>query len=230
MQFILTNTNCCTIQAAGNARKAQAADKKRQEEEDRMEAEENSKWSQGSKKGNAKRESEADKKAEAARKKAEREALLKAEEDSLPSKPSNNKRGQDKIAARRAGKIDDFITPSKAPALSASGIDNALDLLSLTNEKTHGTGNSKADGIDRHPERRYKAAYAAFEETRMPQLKEEHPGLRQNQMKELIRKEFERSPLNPFNQATVAYNASKEDVHSKRKELRDSTEKRLTSK
>ncbi|KAF5094996.1 hypothetical protein D0Z03_001932 [Geotrichum reessii] len=216
--------------ATGNARKAQAADKKRQEEDDRLEAEESAKWSQGSKKGNAKREADVDKKAEAARKKAERDALLKAEEDSLPSKPSNSKRGQEKIAARRAGKIDDFITPSSAPSLSASGIDNALDLLSLTNEKSVGTGNSKADGIDRHPERRFKAAYAAFEESRLPQLKEEHPGLRQNQMKELIRKEFEKSPLNPFNQATVAYNASKDDVHTKRKELRDATEKRLTSK
>lgn len=101
--------------------------------------------------------------------------------------------------------------------------------MSLTNEKHAGTGNSRADGIDRHPERRFKAAYAAFEENRLPSLKQEHPGLRMNQMKDLIRKEFEKSPLNPFNQATVSYNATKTDVTTKRVELRDAVEKRLTS-
>ena len=195
-----------------------------------MEAAESSKWSQGSKGGNAKKQAEADKKAEAAQKKAERDRLLKEEEASLPSKPTNNaKRGQEKIAARRAGKIDDFVTGNNDPALSASGIDNALDLLSLTNEKHAGTGNSRADGIDRHPERRFKAAYSAFEETRLPELKLEHPGLRLNQMKDLIRKEFEKSPLNPFNQATISYNATKADVTNKRADIRNATEKRLTS-
>lgn len=192
-----------------------------------MEAEESSKWSQGSKKGNARREADEEKKAEAARKKAERDALLKEEEASLPSKPK--KRGSDKIAARRAGKIDDFIKPSSGPSLGASGIDNALELLSITEDSNTGGGSRKTDGVDRHPERRFKAAYAAYEETRMPQLKEEHPGLRQQQMKELIRKEFEKSPLNPFNQATVSYNASRDDINSKRKDLREATEKKFTT-
>lgn len=156
--------------------------------------------------------------------------MLKEEEDSLPSKPQSKGRGRDKIAAKRAGKIDDFITPSGAPSLNASGIDDALDALSLANEKHAGTGNSRADGIDRHPERRYKAAHAAFEEARLPELKKEQPGLRLNQMKEIIHKEFEKSPLNPFNQATINYNATREDVSNKRQELRNATEKRLTSK
>lgn len=231
MYLIYSRIELTDNQAIGQARKAQTADKKRQEQEDALEAEEASKWDQGSKGVNSKKQAEAEKKAEAARKKAERENLLKEEEASLPSKPQNaSKRGQEKVAARRAGKIDDFFTPSGAPALNASGIDNALDALTLTNEKHAGTGNSRSDGIDRHPERRFKAAYAAFEESRLPSLKQEHPGLRLNQMKELIRKEFERSPLNPFNQATVSYNATKEDVTNKRKDLRNAVEERLTAK
>lgn len=154
--------------------------------------------------------------------------MLKEEEASLPSKPIN-KRGQEKVAARRAGNLNGFSSGSSEPALNASGIDNALDALSLTNEKHVGTGNSRTDGIDRHPERRFKAAYTAYEESRLPELKQEHPGLRLNQMKELIHKEFEKSPLNPFNQATIAYNASKNDVTSKRMEMRSAIEQRLTS-
>lgn len=192
-----------------------------------MESQESAKWAQGAKGANDKKQAEADKKAEAARKKAERDAMLKEEEASLPSKPIN-KRGQEKVAARRAGNLN-FSSGSSEPALNASGIDNALDALSLTNEKHAGTGNSRTDGIDRHPERRYKAAYAAYEESRLPELKQEHPGLRLNQMKELIHKEFEKSPQNPFNQATIAYNASKNDVTSKRMEMRSAIEQRLTS-
>lgn len=46
----------------------------------------------------------------------------------------------------------------------ATGIDNALDLLNLTTAKS-------SDKIERHPERRMKSAYAAFEEENMPILK-----------------------------------------------------------
>ena len=46
------------------------------------------------------------------------------------------------------------------PELSASGLDSALEALSLTGT---GGGVSNKD-IDRHPERRVKAAYNAYEE------------------------------------------------------------------
>jgi len=77
------------------------------------------------------------------------------------------------------------------PALAASNIEDALDALSLT------TGGEAEDrkavaGIDRHPERRQKAALAAFEDKRLPELKQEHPGLRLQQYKDLIYKEFQK--------------------------------------
>ena len=74
---------------------------------------------------------------------------------------------------------------------SARTVEEAIDLLhvSSTNEK-----------VDRHPEKRLKAAYAAFEERELPRLKAENPNLRQSQVKQMLRKDWMKSPENPMNQ------------------------------
>ncbi|XP_020084417.1 coiled-coil domain-containing protein 124-like [Ananas comosus] len=54
---------------------------------------------------------------------------------------------------------------------------------------------------DRHPERRLKASFKAFEEAELPKLKEEKPGLTLNQYKDMIWKLWKKSPDNPLNQA-----------------------------
>lgn len=210
--------------AAGNAKKAENANKKKQAELQAAEAAEALKWEEGSKQD--KKANEKFKKEEAARKKAEREALLRAEEESVPAKPSSKSRGSAKVAAKRAGKIDDFLDFNSAkPSLSASGIDNALEALSLTSKD----GGVQAKDIDRHPERRVKAAYAAFEERRIPEIKQEQPGLRLQQIKNLIHKEFQKSPENPMNQDTnVKYNASRDEVSDLKKDIREKREKKFT--
>lgn len=92
-------------------------------------------------------------------------------------------------------------------ALNATGIDNALDALSLT-------GSDNNAKIDRHPERRFKAAYAAFEERRLKEMEDDGSGqgLRQQQKKDKIRKEFEKSPENPFNQVNARFDSTKEEL------------------
>lgn len=116
--------------------------------------------------------------------------------------------------------MDDEGPPGrKAAGLSASGIDNALDALSLTNKDT-----SK---IDRHPERRFKAAYAAFEARRMPEIEEENPGLRRQQRIDICRKEFDKSEENPFNQVHVAFDATREEIADVKDAERKKTEARL---
>jgi len=52
---------------------------------------------------------------------------------------------------------------------------------------------------DKHPEKRMKAAYEEFEKYRLPTLKVENPNLRLSQLKQLLRKEWMKSPQNPFN-------------------------------
>lgn len=162
------------------------------------------------------------KKAEAARKKAERDAQLAAEEASQPSKAKggNAKSAQKKSRGLDLSQLDDGPSDNKKGAsLNASGIDNALDALSLTKGDT-----SK---VERHPERRFKAAYAAFEARRMPEIEEENPGLRRQQRMDICRKEFDKSEENPFNQVHVAVNATKEDVSQVRAQERAKTESRL---
>ena len=159
---------------------------------DAEEREESAKWSKGAK-GPSKAELEEAKKAAQAAKKAELKALEEAERASLPSKPAAKVRGDEKKAVKRAGNLDDLFAPKKevVPALTASNIDDALDALSLT-QGGEGEERKALAGIDRHPERRQKAALAAFEDRRLPELRKEHPGLRLQQYKDLIYKEFQK--------------------------------------
>ena len=140
----------------------------------------------------------------------------------MPSKPKGGKtappkksRGLDLSALDEALPQKD----KKLSSLNATGIDNALDALGLT-------ASSNGDKIDRHPERRFKAAYAQYEERRLEELKDEK-GLRRNQKVEQIRKEFEKHPDNPFNQVAGTYNMTKEEMRELREGERDKTEGRL---
>lgn len=83
-----------------------------------------------------------------------------------------------------------------AGELEARSVDEAIAILSVGKESQ-----------EKHPERRVKAAYAAYEERELPQLKEENPNLRMSQLKQLLRKEWMKSPENPMNQHQLAYNA-----------------------
>ena len=82
------------------------------------------------------------------------------------------------------------------------------------------------DKIDRHPERRFKSAYTAFEERRLDEMKDEK-GLRRQQKIDQIRKEFEKHPDNPFNQVQGSYNMSKEEMAELRESERQKLENRL---
>ncbi|KAK1157005.1 coiled-coil domain-containing protein 124-like isoform X1 [Acipenser oxyrinchus oxyrinchus] len=68
---------------------------------------------------------------------------------------------------------------------------------------------STAEELDRHPERRMKAAFAAFEEVNMPRIKQENPNMRLSQLKQLLKKEWMKSPENPMNQRHAEFNTPK---------------------
>ena len=81
----------------------------------------------------------------------------------------------------------------------ASTIDEAIALLSTPDSAT-----------EKHPEKRMKAAYTAFEERELPRLKEEFPNLRLSQLKQRLKKEWMKSPENPMNQSHHMFNSKKE--------------------
>ncbi|KAG6008378.1 hypothetical protein E4U21_004582 [Claviceps maximensis] len=209
-----------TKKVAGNARKAEAAAQKSAASDAKRAADEAEQWQKGAK-SNAKKESEAAKKAEAARKKAEKDALLKEEEASLGGRaePKKSKAPVKKSRGLDLSQLDAADSPS---ALSASGIDNALDALTLAT----GADDTK---LDKHPERRFAAAFAKYEERRLAEMKADGSGvgLRLDQRKQRIRKEFDKSPDNPFNQVTVAYNATRGDMEQVKAHETAKIEKRL---
>eukprot|EP00903_Cladosiphon_okamuranus_P019172 g17634.t1 len=77
----------------------------------------------------------------------------------------------------------------------ASGIDAAIGTLNLD-----GGGGA----AERHPEKRLKAALAAYEERELPALKEAKPGLKLRQYKQMIFEQFQKAPENPINRARAA--------------------------
>lgn len=57
--------------------------------------------------------------------------------------------------------------------------------------------------LDKHPEKRLKAAYTAFEAENLPRLRAENPSMRLSQVKQLMNKEWMKSPNNPINQRYI---------------------------
>ena len=64
----------------------------------------------------------------------------------------------------------------------------------------------------------------------MPELEEEHKGLRKKQREDMIRKEFERSPENPFNQVNARFDTRKEELREMQEQERDKVEARLAAR
>lgn len=154
--------------------------------------------------------------------------MLAAEEASLPTKKAAPKAGQKKKPANAGGfaksnagisafRTDDPSGLRRDPerevqSLSAVGVDEMLEALEIVNEKTDKSSQgTKAAGIDTHPERRVKAAFAAYLDRELPKYKEEYPGLRQNQYRDKLWQQFQKSSENPMNQLHLKYNATKEE-------------------
>jgi len=212
---------------SGRAKKAENQAKKAEAAAADKEVQESALWeNKDVKGGKAKKEAaEAKRKADIARK-AENARLLAEEESSINSSKGtpSKKKGAPKSAgpgAMSAGgglgldssndppNSDD--QPKEVESFSASGIDNALDLLEVVTAKMDKASvGAQASKIEQHPERRFKPALEAYQERELPNVRKDHPGLRLQQYKELLYKQFQKSPENPYNQTTVSYDAPKE--------------------
>ncbi|CAD5175883.1 unnamed protein product [Musa acuminata subsp. malaccensis] len=81
--------------------------------------------------------------------------------------------------------------------IEAHSVEDAISRMALS---------EPALPTDRHPERRLKASFKAFEEAELPKLKEEKPGLTLNQYKDMVWKLWKKSPDNPLNQVSSQIN------------------------
>ncbi|KAG5723836.1 Coiled-coil domain-containing protein 124 like protein [Termitomyces sp. T112] len=231
---------------SGRAKKAENEANKRAQEAADKEKKEADKWKDGAKTAKAtkvekeeKRQADLARKAENARLLAEEEATAPSKAKSAPkagkSKSTPKPAGPGAIAAGgglgAAGSTKDNVPEKEIESYAATGIDNALDLLEVVNAKMDKASiGQQAAGIERHPERRFKAAFEAYQERELPKIKIEHPGLRLQQYKDLLYKQFQKSPENPFNQTTVAYDATKEEKVKALGDKRAQVEERLKEK
>ena len=141
--------------------------------------------------GDAERKTKEKKKLE--RIKKERESAAQAERD---RKAKEEQASKDPLLANTESMIgisDDTPVGRAANVLSmaeanATGLDGALSAMSVSG------------GDDRHPEKRMKAAYKAYEEKMMPEVKQQYPGLKRQQYLDKIYQSWKKSPENPMNQ------------------------------
>ncbi|KAI8109593.1 hypothetical protein M9434_000875 [Picochlorum sp. BPE23] len=171
-------------------------------------------------KRDVKREEEMRKKEEARRKKEEARRLAQEEEAELarigkkkqaPTKvtrreidqlKANQRNAQEALSQEKemqrkktvgvdeyAAHLDVEIDNRKEAVVDARSLDDAVSQLSIGSQE-----------VDRHPEKRAKAMWNAFFEARLPEMKEEKPGLKLQQYKARIFDEWQRSKENPRNQ------------------------------
>lgn len=133
-----------------------------------------------------KKEREAQQAAEREKKQKEEQAQkdpLLANTEAMIGMDGPDEEGGDAMAVGRKANV------AGMEDIQASGLDSALSKLSV------GGG-----GDDRHPEKRMKAAYKAYEEKMMPEVKEQYPGLKRQQYLDKIFALWKKSPENPMNQ------------------------------
>lgn len=145
-------------------------------------------WSIGAR-DNSKKAQEEEKKLEKLRLKKERLELEKEERKNLPELATNkNKKDQ---------------TQENYEIYAASNIDDALLLLDSSSNKQIKT-------LERHPERRVKAAFAIFESKELPRLREEFPSLKYSQLREKLNEKWKKSSDNPLNQTYISHKFTRE--------------------
>lgn len=181
---------------AGDGKKGKAAAKKAEEAKRKEEA--------AAKKAEAKRlaEQEEAELAKQASKKLGKVAAPKVTQHQLRLQSEAERKAQDaeteKQRAQRRREIseDEYArmvevenrNKEDAGAVDARSVEAALSMLT-TEEKE-----------EKHPEKRAKAAWNAYYEAELPNLRAEKPGLKLQQYKDLLWKSWQKSPDNPFNQ------------------------------
>ncbi|KAL1811629.1 uncharacterized protein LOC108227807 [Daucus carota subsp. sativus] len=213
---------------AARSRKS-ATESERKDREAREKEEQYWREAEGAKSRAAKkREEEAEKRAEAAARKAEAKRLAEIEEKELEKavkktdKKANRvsipvpkvteaelrKRREEEQAEMKKKAEEDKRRSSRTAAeeeyesvvlvantnrdesvIEARSVEDAIAKMSVVESLP----------VDKHPEKRLKAAFKAFEEAELPKVKAEKPGLTHTQYKDMIWKLWKKSPDNPLN-------------------------------
>lgn len=201
----------------GRARKAETKEQQKQKNLKEKEKLEEKKWAEGIR-DDSKRQEEEAKRLEKLIKKQEKKELeeKEAQEMSKYKASANKSKSKDNTPEPlfKSKSVNWTLSLSaegdksseSIEKFSASNIDDALLLLESTN-----ISSTSMNNIEKHPERRMKAAFCAFEARELPKLRAENPTLKHSQLLERLHKLWKKSPENPFNQLHVAHNLTQEE-------------------
>lgn len=148
------------------------------------------------------------KKQEQLDKKAEAKALLEKEMASLKSTKPPPPAKVTRIQIESMKQANAAAKPEKqAPVTHLEmPLEENINRLQIEGEEARSVSEAinilsdKGADSDKHPEKRRKALYTAFEERRLAELKIENPSLKLSQLKQMIFKEWQKSPENPMNE------------------------------
>jgi len=146
---------------------------------------------------------------EAMRRKQEAQDLLEQENSGMkPAKPAEKKLTRAQIAENKVIVEAEVAAAAKKEETPVNELplEENLNRLQIegeardVEEALHVLNNKPTAAGDQHPEKRVKAAFAAFETRRLAELKTENPNLRLSQLKQMLKKEWQKSPENPMNE------------------------------
>ncbi|KAF8058039.1 coiled-coil domain-containing protein [Scenedesmus sp. PABB004] len=89
------------------------------------------------------------------------------------------------VEVENANRVDD--------AVDARSMEQAIDALGSL-----GVGAAESPAVDKHPEKRARAAWKAYEEHNLPLLRMEKPNLKASQYRDLLWKAWQKAPENPL--------------------------------
>lgn len=95
----------------------------------------------------------------------------------------------EKVVTSKVVPLEENLNRAMADVQVATNIDEALQVLRMSSENDD----------DKHPEKRMKAAYKAYEDAQLPIIKAENPSLKLSQLKQIIFKNWQKASENPFN-------------------------------
>ena len=205
-KFVGENSKAVVARARKEEKKKDEQSRKQKEAEDAL-------WKDDDKLINRKTQRKEDlekKKVEAIQKKAEAKALLEQEMSSIKvntgKQPiSKVTRLQIQMETEKRAQAAQPNKPVLETHISQPLLEN-INRLQVEGEEARTVEEAisvlsvKETEVDKHPEKRMKAAFAAFEEANMARIKAENPTLRLSQLKQILRKEWMKSPENPANQ------------------------------
>ena len=108
---------------------------------------------------------------------------------------ARGKSGKPELETHLTAPLVENVNRLEVEGAEARNIEEAISVLKVSDD---------GPSVDKHPEKRMKAAYEDFESRRLPELKSENPSMRLSQLKQMLRKEWQKNPDNPLNRAMAA--------------------------